>query len=90
MDSNDNFVDSLSKESEFAKNELDMEESNGDKEENPGRFSSVRKRSEGIVCEKLCSSGYVKCGSSFENDKHETQSSNWLFLDLPSAPSVIC
>ncbi|KAG6684121.1 hypothetical protein I3842_12G046900 [Carya illinoinensis] len=86
MDSNDNFGDSLSKESEFAKDKLVMEESNGDKEENPGRFSCIRKRSEGLVCEKLCSSGSVKCCSSSGNDNHETQSSNRMFLDIPSAP----
>ncbi|XP_040988789.1 uncharacterized protein LOC121236428 isoform X2 [Juglans microcarpa x Juglans regia] len=88
MDANDNFGDSLAKESEFAKDELVMEESNGDKEENPGRFSCIRKRSEGLVCDKLCSSGYVKCCSSSGNDKHETQSSNRMFLDIPSAPSL--
>ncbi|KAG2676325.1 hypothetical protein I3760_12G047800 [Carya illinoinensis] len=86
MDSNDNFGDSLSKESEFAKDKLVMEESNGDKEENPGRYSCIRKRSEGLVCGKLCSSGYVKCCSSSGNDKHETQFSNRMFLDIPSAP----
>ncbi|KAL4602362.1 hypothetical protein ACB092_10G047700 [Castanea dentata] len=61
LDLNHNFGDSVTKESEFVKNELDISESGGGKEVNPGGTGKRDQES-------------VKCSSFFGNDKHESQS----------------
>lgn len=69
LDSNYNFGDSVSKGIQFAKSELVMEESGGEKEESPGGLKKVRKRDEEFVVEKLCSNGFVKCSSFLGSEK---------------------
>ncbi|XP_030946193.1 uncharacterized protein LOC115970733 isoform X1 [Quercus lobata] len=71
LDLNHNFVDSVSKESEFVKNELVINESGGGKEVNPGGTGKRDQES-------------VKCSSFFGNDKHESQSFSKLADSLHS------
>ena len=66
VDLSHNFGDSVSKESEFVKNELVISESGG-KEVNPG---GTGKRDQ----------EFVKCSSFFGNDKHESQSFSKVIL----------
>ena len=67
LDLNHNFGDSVSKESEFVKNELVISESGGGKEVNPGGTGKRNQES-------------VKCSSFFGNDKHESQSFSKVIL----------
>ncbi|KAL4602360.1 hypothetical protein ACB092_10G047700 [Castanea dentata] len=71
LDLNHNFGDSVTKESEFVKNELDISESGGGKEVNPGGTGKRDQES-------------VKCSSFFGNDKHESQSFSKLADSLHS------
>ncbi len=80
LNSNDNFGDSVSKESEFVKNELVIEESEGGREES---HCGIGKRDEGLAGQKFCSNGSVKCSSFFGDHKLESQSfSKVLFIDM--------
>ncbi|GMY29940.1 putative enoyl-coa hydratase 2, mitochondrial [Fagus crenata] len=85
LDSNDNFGDSVSKESEFVKNELVIEESEGGREES---HCGIRKRDEGLAGQKFCSNGSVKCSSFFGDHKLESQSFSKLADSLHS-PSLL-
>lgn len=82
LDSNENFGDSVSKEIQFAKSDLIIEEGDREKEENPGGLKKIRKRDEEFVSKKLCSNGFVNCSSFLGSDKLEGPSLNKvLFLD---------